>query len=58
VTNKELITIQDYYDAIMEGTDECGIPEGWEEFAQDIIELTLMLHKKQLRKDFRHVSLY
>jgi hypothetical protein len=57
VTDKELITVQDYYDAIMEGTDNC-VPEGWEEFAKEIIDITLMLHKKELRKSFRHVSLY
>lgn len=58
VTNKDLFTTEDYYQAIMEGAEGCSVPEGFEEFAKEIIELTLKLHRKQLRQDFRHVSLY
>ena len=39
VTNKDLFTTEDYYQAIMEGAEGCSVPEGFEEFAKEIPEM-------------------
>lgn len=54
----EYRTPLDYYKEMTKGMEHCDKPEGFEQLCLEVIDFTLKLHREQLRRDFRHVSLY